>query len=239
MVQGSLMNPAGFDHHFTWISQQIIWNFHEIHLKIIKKATLFRGSDDDLMSLSAQHIMITWWLSKWLEKAQFLSQPADYGRPHLRRYGATSPWPGPPDPTQGTWIGKKKPRTMDKETKKCIALTTLLKTNQIAERSFTSINRIEVSWKTDWLHLPTAKNCRKIVCFFILLYAYAFVEALFLTGGSRSFRGVRQLGFHQVCVASSKQSSIVRKLRFRKQTFPVTQCMICSYHLHTFRVNCR
>lgn len=49
------------------------------------------------------------------------------------------PGPGPPNPTQATWIGKKKPRTMDKETKKCIALTTLLKTNQIAERSFTSI----------------------------------------------------------------------------------------------------
>ena len=139
----------------------------------------------------------------------------------------------PTQPNSGTWIGKKKPRTMDKETKKCIALTTLLKTNQIAERSFTSINRIEVSWKL------TDSTCqlRRILgrCLFLQgLYEYAFVEALFLTGGSRSFRGVRQLEFHQVCLASSKQSSIVRKLRFRKQTFPVTQCMICGYHLHTF-----
>lgn len=144
-----------------------------------------------------------------------------------------------PWPNSVTWIGKKKPRTMDKETKKCMALTTLLKTNQIAERSFTSINRIEVSWKTDWLQAANCQEFQEDVCVFLLLYAYAFVEALFLTGGSRSFRGVRQLEFHQVCVASSKQSSIVRKLRFRKQTFPVTQCMICSYHLHTFRVNCR
>ena len=32
----------------------------------------------------------------------------------------------------------------------------------------------------------------------------------------------------------SEGSSIVRKLRFRKTNLPVTQCMICSYHLHTF-----
>ena len=161
------------------------------------------------MSLSAKHIMTSPDDSQIiLEKAQFLSQPADYGRPHLR-------WNPGQALTQLTWIGKKKPRTMDKETKKCIALTTLLKTNQIAERSFTSKSRIEVSFK-NWLTPPA--NCQEFqedVCFF-LLYAYAFVEALFLSlisnWGSRSFGGVRQLEFHQVCVASIKQSSRGRKL---------------------------
>lgn len=142
--------------------------------KLSKKTPRFRGIDDDLMSLSAKHIMTSPDDSQIiLEKAQFLSQPADYGRPHLR-------WNPGQALTQLTWIGKKKPRTMDKETKKCIALTTLLKTNQIAERSFTSKSRIEVSFE-NWLTPPA--NCQEFqedVCFF-LLYAYAFVEALFLS----------------------------------------------------------
>mmetsp|Transcript_5784 Transcript_5784/g.13327 ORF Transcript_5784/g.13327 Transcript_5784/m.13327 type:complete len:200 (+) Transcript_5784:749-1348(+) len=38
---------------------------------------------------------------------------------------------------RSTWDGKKNPKTMAKDSKKWTALTTLLKTNQIADKSFT------------------------------------------------------------------------------------------------------